>query len=67
MTDIVHDYAAIAKAANLRALDGRPQNEVKAVEAPQPDWSHMCGYGVDGVLLYDTAPAEYCAPDEDCA
>jgi hypothetical protein len=41
MVDIVTDFAAIAKIANLKALDGRPQDDVtagvpKVETAPEP-------------------------------
>ena len=39
MTDIVTDFADIAKRANLKALDGKPQDDVTAgiVKAAAPE------------------------------
>ncbi len=37
MTAAIYDFPAIAKAANLDALEGRPQNQVAPVEPVDPD------------------------------
>lgn len=68
MTDAVFDFKSIARIANLRALDGRPQTEDKPVEMPcdsnpQEDWYAYAGFSVRAV----DDLSGYTAPTEDCA
>jgi hypothetical protein len=51
MTEAVFDFRAISSAANLRALEGRPQNEVPEAKVVE---GKPVGNDDGGYLIFDT-------------
>jgi hypothetical protein len=50
---IIHDFRAISAAANLRALEGRPQNEVPEAKEKVVEGKPV-GDDDGGYLIFDT-------------